>query len=89
VEILSSSDSTRINFYTICVRINLRAAWLFVTFGIRVPKTKDLSAHSPTITSKVGFQTMFLHMNFALTSCISLHYCYKMNTTTTMQRNSS
>jgi len=27
--------------------------------GIRVPKTKELSAQSLTITSKVGFQTMF------------------------------
>jgi len=31
----------------------------------RVPKTKDLvSAQSLTITSKVGFQTMFFYINF-------------------------
>jgi len=31
-----------------------------------VPKTKDLSAQSLMITSKVGFQTMFFYINFAL-----------------------
>jgi len=30
-----------------------------------VPKIKDLSAQSLTITSKVGFQTMFFYTNFA------------------------
>jgi len=53
------------DFSTNCAPNFIKNTYILITLGntMRMPKTKDLSVKSLTITLKLGFKTMFFSIN--------------------------
>jgi len=64
-----------IDFSTICAPNFIQNTDILILLGIRVPKTKDLKPQLLTITSKVGFQTIFLYQLWLANDCINHRGC--------------